>query len=205
MLVLPAAVGIAAIANPLVLVMLGAKWLDAVPVVQILALSAAVSVISAGNGAAYLGLGQPRFITLIATVRVVVLVPLALLLTARMGLIGAACAELITTTIAFVVSVPVLMRQLQISARDYASRLWRPVLASATMAYAVDRLLGSLPRADSSLAALPTLAAAIVIGALTYFAAIGFIWWLVGRPAGAERSLLDRLIRWMSPAPGTQA
>lgn len=199
MFAVPAAVGIAAVAEPLVLVMLGSKWIDAVPVIQILAVAAAISVVSAGNGSAYLALGQPRLITVIATIRFVALVPLALLLTARMGLTGAAWAELVAAILALLPSVAILVRRLEISARDFLSRLFRPSLASALMAYAVHHLLRALPDATSSLAALPVLAVAICAGIVAYFSTIGLLWLLSGRPFGAEQIVIARLRRWGRP------
>jgi PST family polysaccharide transporter len=201
---LPAAVGIAAVAEPLVLVMLGFKWIEAVPVVQVLALSAAVAVVSSGNGSAYLALGQPRFITLIAAVRLVALVPLALILTSRMGLMGAAYAELVASVLALLASLPVLLRRLQISPLTYVSHVWRPVVASGLMAYAVQSLLPRLPDAGSSLATLPALLASIATGIIVYFAATLLVWLLVGRPYGAEGLVLARLAESIKPAPVTK-
>lgn len=196
----PAAVGIAAVAEPLVLVLLGPKWLDAVPVVRILALAAAVSAVTSGNGSAYLALGQPRFITLVAGTRLAVLVPLALVLTAHIGLAGAAYAELAAAVLGLAVSFPVVLRRLGIRAREFGDRLWRPVLASAVMAYAVLLLLDWISDATSSLQALPVLAAAVAAGIVVYVVAVGCLWLLAGRPRGAERLLITRIAGWVKPA-----
>lgn len=197
--VVPAAVGIAAVAEPLVLVMLGPKWLDAVPVIRILAVAAAIAVVTAGNGSAYLALGQPRFITLIASVRLAVLIPLALALTAHVGLTGAAYAELAASIVGLTISLPVVLRRMDLRLRDFFDRLWRPALAAACMAYAVQRLLGAIHDASSSLAAVPVLAAAIAFGVVSYVVSIGVLWLLAGRPMGAERMLIAQLSRWLSP------
>lgn len=199
MFALPAAVGIASVAEPLVIAMLGTKWIDAVPVIQILALAAAISVVTSNNNSVYLALGQPRLITVIAAVRLVALIPLALFLTGRIGLVGAAYAELGAAVFGLVASLPVLLRRLGLSAIGYFSRLWRPSIASALMAYAVHRLLEALPDATSSLAALPVLAVAVAAGIAAYVTAIGFVWLLAGRPAGAEQLIIARFTRWGRP------
>lgn len=196
----PAAVGIAAVAEPLVLVLLGPKWLDAVPVIRIMASAGAVSAITSCNGSAYLALGQPRFITLVASVRLVALVPLALVLTAHLGLAGAAYAELGAALLGLAVSLPLVLHRLAIRATEFLGRLWRSALASAVMAYAVLRLLDCFSGANSSLQALPVLAAAVAVGILVYFAVAGCLWLLAGRPAGAEQLLLDRIGRWLKPS-----
>lgn len=205
MFALPAAVGIAAVAEPLVVAMLSAKWIDAVPVIQVLALAAGISVVTSNNGSAYLALGEPRLITLIAVVRLAVLVPMAILLTGRIGLIGAAYAELGAAVFGLLASVPMLLRRLEISPRDYFARLWRPAIASALMAYAVRRLIEAFPDATSSLTALPVLALAVAAGIVAYFAALACIWLLAGRPPGAELLVIRRLGRWSQPAPDAKA
>ncbi|GAB4466189.1 MAG: lipopolysaccharide biosynthesis protein [Burkholderiaceae bacterium] len=201
----PAAVGVAAVAQPLVLVLLGPKWLEAVPVIRILALAGAVLAMTSCNGSAYLALGQPRFITLVAGARLVVLVPLAFALTAYFGLVGAAYAELATALAGLLVSLPVVLRRLHIRARDYAAIIWRPALASAVMAYAVLSLLDRMIEASSSLQALPVLAAAVATGVAVHFATIGCLWFAAGRPPGAEQLLVARARGWLKPAAARKA
>lgn len=200
MFALPAAVGIAAVAEPLVIAMLGANWIGAVPVIQVLALAAGVSVVTSNNGSAYLALGQPRLITVIAVVRLAALIPLALVLTGRMGLVGAAYAELGAAVFGLLASLPVLLRRLDISLTDYVSRLWRPVVACTLMAYAVHRLLEALPAMGSSLSALPVLGTAIVTGICAYLTAVAILWFAALRPSGAEQLIWRRLCAWRRPA-----
>jgi PST family polysaccharide transporter len=201
----PAAVGIAAVAEPLVLVLLGPKWVEAVPVIRIMALASAVSAVTSCNGSAYLALGQPRFITLVASVRVAIIVPLALVLTAHLGLAGAAYAELGVAVLGLGVSLPVVLRRLSIRVREFAAQLWRPALGSAVMAYAVLLLLDWMSGATSSLRALPVLAAAVTFGIIVYIAAIGCLWLLAGRPPGAERLLITRIDEWLKPMSAASA
>ena len=57
---LPASFGLAAIAEPLVKVVLGAKWLDAIPVIETLAFCGALVAMQSNNYSAYIALGQQR-------------------------------------------------------------------------------------------------------------------------------------------------
>jgi len=199
---LPAAIGIAAVAEPIVLVLLGAKWRDAVPVIEVLAIASGVGIITSNNGSAYLAFGLPRLITLLATLRLVLLLPLAWILVARDGLIGAAYAELITAALALTASLPVLFRRLALSPLQYADRIWRPACASAAMAFAVRGFLDRVHMPESSLEALPLLLAAIAVGISSYAAAIGALWFVSGRPHGAERLISNRLMAWIRSAFG---
>jgi lipopolysaccharide exporter len=200
----PAAVGIAAVADPLVLVLLGSKWSGAVPIIEILAVAAAVSVISANNGSAYLALGQPQLATLISAVRLSVLAPLAIILTMQIGFVGAAYAELAASVVGLLASLPLLLRRLNLRANDYFARLWRPVIASTFMAYSVTWLLDSFPPQPTSLGALPSLCAAIGVGVSSYVASIAVVWLGSGRPRGAEQILVARITAALQGAVRTQ-
>jgi hypothetical protein len=55
---------------------------------------------------------------------------------------------------------------------------------------------------ESSLEALPLLLAAIAVGISSYAAAIGALWFVSGRPHGAERLISNRLMAWIRSAFG---
>jgi lipopolysaccharide exporter len=145
MLVLPASIGVAVLANPMVRVMLGEKWSDAVPVIQVLALSGAVTATLSNNVSAYLALGLPKLVTLILATRLAVLVPGLLYLSDQFNLVGFALAEGLAAVACLGVSYPVLFRQLQLSTGEFFSNLWRPFAASATMGLGVHALVSSVP------------------------------------------------------------
>lgn len=187
----PAACGLAAVAHPLVLVLLGERWLDAIPVIQTLAFVAALYGVTSINSPAFLALGEPRFITTIAALRLLLLIPLVWLLSQRFGILGAAYAELATYAMAAVLSSSRILSRLQISAAALFSRLWRSLSASAVMGYAVYLFVDAQQLGSSSLDALPVLAAAVALGIGFYLAAVALLWALCGRPQGAERVLLD--------------
>ena len=75
---LPASFGIALIAEPAVLLLLGDAWSNAIPIVQISAWAAACIAAATNNGIAYLAMGVPRAAAIMAAVRLLVLVPLCL-------------------------------------------------------------------------------------------------------------------------------
>ena len=63
LVVVPAGIGIAAIANPLVRTALGPVWMEAVPLIQVLALASIAAAAAANLSSAYLALGIPRRLT----------------------------------------------------------------------------------------------------------------------------------------------
>jgi lipopolysaccharide exporter len=191
MVALPAAVGIAAVAEPLVLVLLGPNWADAAEVVRILALSAAATAVTSINGSVNLALGQPRLITFAAALRVALLIPLAWVFVAHFGLLGAAYAELLAVLAGLGVSIALALSRLKLVARVVFARLWRQIVASLAMGYLVYELVYASERAHSSLTALPILLVAVATGIATYVFFLAVLWWACGRPAGAERTVLE--------------
>ncbi|MEZ5504066.1 MAG: lipopolysaccharide biosynthesis protein, partial [Halioglobus sp.] len=73
--VLPAGVGIVLLAEPIVHLMLGAKWAEAVPLIQILAISGTIAALQTNQGSVYLSLGRPRMLTMLAGIHAALLVP----------------------------------------------------------------------------------------------------------------------------------
>jgi lipopolysaccharide exporter len=190
---LPASFGIAAVAQPLVLTMLGSKWEDAVIVVQILALAGAMHAATSNHYSAWLALGKTRVTALMETLHFVILLPLLLLLSRTLGIVGVAYAEFLATTVTVFVECWLISRAFALSRSAYLAGLWRPLIAAATMAIGVTMLLREL-NADA-FAGRPLLQLAIVVpaGIAAYGSALTILWLLWGRPRGAESFLLARL------------
>ncbi|MCS6945890.1 MAG: lipopolysaccharide biosynthesis protein [Sutterellaceae bacterium] len=192
----PAAAGLVAVADLLVLVLMGEKWLQAVPVMQVLAFVSVVYGFTSITGPTYLALGEPRIITALAVLRLLVLATLVSWFVEREGLLGAAYAELAAMLMSGVASLLLVHWRLQIAAREFVSRVWRTLLASGAMAAAVWSFQQQLPSPTSSLSALPLLIAAVMLGVATYLAMLGLLWYFSGRPLGGERLLLDQALHW---------
>ena len=73
-IVIPASIGIAAVAEPMVRVLLGQKWMEAVPVIQLLAPAGAIVALTSNNVSAYLALGRTELPPLIMLARIAALV-----------------------------------------------------------------------------------------------------------------------------------
>ena len=138
---LPACFGIAAIAEPLVKVVLGAKWLDAIPVIEVLAFCGAVYAMQSNNYSAYIALGQQRVAALIMAAGLIVMVPLMIVLGRKFGIVGVSYAVLIAMTASLALGYPVLFKTLKISVRSYGATIWRPLPAATAMGFTVHALV----------------------------------------------------------------
>ncbi len=176
LIAIPVSVGIAVLAGPFVRLLLGPRWGEAVPILQILAASAAVQAISSNNTSIYYALGRPRLVTLTLVTRLLALAVGIGLTRNSLGVSGIAWSELAATLTGFAVSLPVLLSVLRIGVGEYLAGFWRPVAASAVMAGVI--LYGVQPRFDPG---APGLAAAqlfggTAIGMVVYPLTIALLW-----------------------------
>jgi PST family polysaccharide transporter len=194
LVILPASTGLAAVADPLVRVMLGDKWLAAVPVIPLLALAGASAVLQSNTGSLHNALGQPRMIALAGAIQVALLLPMLLYATLYFGLNGAAWAVLIhAVALGLPITYWIVCRTTTVRASDIVEASWRPVVACAVMYGTVRAFLAIVDAPPTFLGSLLALLAACAIGALTYSASVLLLWLLAGRPEGPETFFLNRI------------
>jgi O-antigen/teichoic acid export membrane protein len=90
------------LAGSLVEEVLGPRWAGAAPVIRVLAVAAAIETMGAACTPMLFGLGRPRFVVGLATLKAVLLVAGAWVLTGVAGVVGAAVAWLIADAAAAV-------------------------------------------------------------------------------------------------------
>jgi lipopolysaccharide exporter len=192
LVVLPVSSAVAVLAEPMVRVLLGDQWHQAVPIIQILAFAGAISAVNSNNVSAYLALGKPHLSTLILVTRVVVFVAMAVLLVPNHGVAAVAYAELAAAFGCLVVSLPILFSSLRLRIPDYLESLWRPLLASALGAAAAYVAIGAVGYRDSLSVALLQLLVGLAVGGVLYLATLWLLW-----SVDADRDLnpLSGLIR----------
>jgi PST family polysaccharide transporter len=191
LLVIPAGMGIAATAPLATAVLLGDKWLDAVPLIEILAFYGVLTALQANCMPIYVATGRPDLQTRLNAVYLLILVPLMILLT-REGLEGAATACVITAAVILPINFTVVLRSVQGSWRQIVRVMWRPIVGAGVMSVVVRSWLAANDDAEHVLHQLGLLVATVVLGAVVYFATVLLLWWLAGRPDGAERFALER-------------
>ncbi|WP_292295142.1 oligosaccharide flippase family protein, partial [Marivita sp.] len=190
---LPAGVGLALVAEELVLVALGQQWAAAAPLMEVLAISAVFVAASGNNGMAHLALGYARAVTVQSALRLTVLVLLSAALIDELGVQGIALAELCGAITCFVASFPLIFRRLEIRIAEYLSYNWRPVVASLVMSIAVIGVQSAVDDTDSLGGSALVLACAVPSGVVVYSASLYILWRMSRRPDGAEKVLLNKL------------
>ena len=186
---LPAGFGIAATSSLIVGVVLGDKWAAAVPIISILAIVGSLSAIQTNCGNVLYAMGRPKLVTLCASIHVGLLIPAVIWGAYKYGAIGVADAALVNMA---VVTVPLnyalMLRHLELPLYRVLALFWRPAVGTAVMYVATLKVSAGLP------VSLGALLAAITFGASVYAVVVVLLWWLAGRPAGPEKTLVDKFL-----------
>lgn len=189
---LPAGVGISMIADPLVHLVLGAKWVAVIDLIEIISIASILSVLTSVGGAFLLSSNgvQASFWLLITSV--VIRIPLMIGCVAEWGLVGAAFAAALSLTIDQALNLWVVLPRIGARISQIAARLWRPGVACAGMV-ALMALTGQAwsPAIDLTTGGLILdILGRSLTGATIYVASLTLLWLAAGRPDGAEHHIL---------------
>src|SRR5882672_229075 len=186
---LPAGFGISATSELIVDVVLGTKWEAAVPAISILAIYGSINAMQTNCGAIHYAMSRPRTVAVMGAIHAALVLPLVIVGAYRYGAIGVAWVYLIAAIIVVPLNYYVVLRRLHLAMRTVCNLLWRPAVATAIMYTVTHEWIAARPSRT-----LPALLAAILIGVVTYGAALAALWLVSGRPIGPERTLTNRLL-----------
>ena len=192
LLLLPAGVGISLIADPVVHLMLGERWVAVIPVVQILAAASTITVFGTIASAMNAADGRVRTNFRFAMMAAMIKVPLLLLLVGWYGLAGAAVAVAITMLAEHVLLTRVTLRHLGIAWPALLLRLWRSALACLAMVavlYAAG-FAWTPGQGQGIWGMAEDVGLRAALGAATYATTLLLAWLAAGRPEGAEQYFL---------------
>jgi lipopolysaccharide exporter len=189
---IPACVGLVLVANDAVFVLLGTKWLQAAPLIQIMALTNLLLALTHSGGYALLAMGKIRMLAFVIWFQAALFLFTAFLLVPGSGAMGLATIRLAVVAIGSMVSIGIVLHQIKaLKAAAFFSPLIRPALATVVMAITIL----SLHSVFSNLVPFIRLVSEIGVGGAAYTGSIGAMWVLAGRTEGAEAYLLKNIIR----------
>lgn len=200
MVVAPVAIGIGAVADPLVRVVLGDKWLEAIPLLQILALLGMIQISSGNIGPLILATGRARVVTMITAFSVSIGIPLAIFATSRWGVVGTAWALVSTNLATGVVWIVVGLRVSATPALSLLSATWRSLAAVLAMVLMVRFVAEHFFSVGGSANHVLALISQVIVGALTYILVHLLLWRICQLPDGAERHVYDLVASKLSRA-----
>lgn len=186
LIAIPAAVGVAALAEELVHVLLGQQWLECIPIIQILSIQGLFAALQSNAGYIFIATGRPSTSTRLATLRLAILMPTLFIGTTFGGSIGAAWAVLGTMLLILPFSYAAIFKSLRLRPKDYGPILWRPLVGAGGMLLAITVWRQWLDSVAPSSSHSATLLTSIFIGFTSYVAATFLLWHVAGRPVGPE-------------------
>ena len=189
--VLPAGMGIALVADPLVKLAFGPLWLEAVPIIQILGISASIAAIGSLSMTLFSACNMLRSTFAIMAVATVARIVLMVIFLPGGTLVTAASLSALLGVSEQMAYITLTMRRFDVPLRGLLRAVWRSVLGTLVMAAALFWLgLGFAPVADAFARHLLTDA---TIGAAIYGAVVILTWTAAGCPDGPERDVLTLL------------
>lgn len=194
---LPSALGIVSIADLMVPAVLGWKWLNAIPLIQVLAVYGALVALQTNIGYVYLAVGRPRIVSTIAAIQFVVLLAILMPACWNWGATGASWAFLATAILMVPVNQVLIARQLQLSVKEYSARLWRPFVAAAIMTAAIYLFKQNFSLSHDSAQYVMALLITVAFGAVVYTGSLYVLWRLAHKPDGAEKFCLSQAERML--------
>jgi O-antigen/teichoic acid export membrane protein len=195
LLSIPAGFGLAALAPLVATVLLGAKWVGSIPVIQIVAIEGVIQSLQSNVYATYLALGRPDISCKIDTLYMLLLLLLTVLLAPTFGIVGAAYAYLVTAAIFGPMKLWVATRMLDLPMSRWVAGVWRPVLSAIVMYATVRPFVHTLSAGGAAgTSGLWQLAVCMLLGVTVYLAFLALLWILSGKPQGAEVAVLTRLL-----------
>ncbi len=171
-------------------ILLGAKWTNSVPILEILSLSLVIPLFYAPLPALAASLRQNRVFLTRSTVELLLKIPILAAGLIWFGLQGVVFGRAVTELLIALLSMSLVRRLIGFPILHQAVALYRPVLASAVMAAVLLGLRFSGKGVFAGREGLE-LVILILIGAGTYFGMSFTLWWAVGAPAGPERRSID--------------
>lgn len=187
LIAVPICLGLLIAADPIVRVVFGEQWLEAIPILRVLALYAWVYSLGYHAGGFYKAIGRPDILLRLSILTLIIIVP-ALLIGARFGLIGVAVGHLVAVLIRRVISLWLATRLVNVSILDILGQLRSSLLAALVMAPATLAVFQLTRHLNPFL----QLGLIVLVGAVSY---LGVLWVV-------ERENLLRLVRLVR-APGT--
>jgi lipopolysaccharide exporter len=190
MIGVPAGLGLALVANEVVLALLGDKWMAAAPFIQIIGIINIVTAISTSGGYLLLALGRAKVSAIYVWLQVVIFIAAAELAIPDGDALAVAQLRLAVVALGLILYSVVISRAIpSLRLLERLGCTWRPLAASALMALA----LYEIP-ISSDLPVLIILFIKIFLGVTIYIVSIISLWLLSLRPSGTESYMLEKIL-----------
>lgn len=191
LLAFPVAVGLFCISDLIVTVLLGPKWLEAVPIIKIVGLCGLVGALQGNMYVVMTAIGRPKANTFLSATLLTLSLPTVIWSSINYGIMGAAYAHFVAALVGFIGIVIVFTRVIAVTSSRLLQLMRRPLLASAGMAILLMAGSHLAEHLNLRIPDILMLFTSIVWGAISYTVLLLLQWHLAGRPMSAELVILN--------------
>jgi len=187
-LILASGVGLSSISDDFVLLVLGEKWIEAIPLIQILAIFGVAAALSSSMELLLLVSNRGDLSTVESWIQLAVLVPVVWFTAHTYGIYEVALSRTVIAGIFVFFMIYLLTLATPISFMSVIGVIWRPILASIIMFFMV-----RLCHQDNLDYILLRLLMDITIGAVSYLSSLYILWVMTGRTEGMEQNVISKI------------
>ncbi len=190
--ILPGGIGISLLAEPMILILLGAKWTDAIPLVRILAIEAVLVVLLSSSYYVNLAVGMTRSTSLVLPLQAAIAIPMMLWSAPRYGPEGAAVSLLVASVLIAPLDFMLLRRAISFGWDEVRHVLGRPLLGVIAMAGAILCLQSQWTLPGTLVGHLAHAFAGTLLGGGIYTVTVLLLWRWRGNADSAESWIVAR-------------
>ena len=189
-LALPIGVGFALIADPLVRLVLDSRWYDTIYIVQYLSVVFALQTLGSLVAPLAMARDQTRLLFIRDTQMLFIRLPMIVFGLYAFALPGVVIARAISGAIGVTINMFLVRRLIGLPVLAQLRANARSLASIAIMAASVSLISAQFGMIDNRLLLAGQIACEILIGGVTYAAAMVGIWWASGKPAGPETEMI---------------
>lgn len=186
----PVMIGLAMLAEPLVLLVLGQQWSASIVLVQLLAVAGAFAVIAFPSGALALAMGRTKLVFQRGLIEFAVKLPAMFVAGLAFGLIGIAYARILADVTMMVINLLIARHLIGVDMRSQLGVCLRPLAGVTVMAFVLSALRPERADLSQPIEVVLWLLAVTIAGGIAYVATLMGLWRLAGRPIGIESELM---------------
>jgi lipopolysaccharide exporter len=200
---LPAGIGVAVVADPLVRLALGEKWAPIIFIIQ--ALASVFALQTLGSLVQPLGMakGETRMLFIRSAQMLLVRVPVMVIGLMLGGLQGIVIGRVFTGLFGALINMILVRRFIGVTVLKQLSANMRALTSIAVMAAGVSFASRYLPHTTDKIMLAEQLAILVALGAVLYCGSTLLLWLLMRRPAGPEteiQKILGKVLSKVRPA-----
>lgn len=192
--VIPCGFGLAVVAPVMVPVVLGEKWFDTIPTIQLISLASIFTAMTSNASYVFLALKKQYLNTFTVVFKLIVFFVSLFFFVEKYGAIGAGLAMLVTSISSFPVSFILIMKVLKISFFGVINCFYRPLLASFFMVYAILYAFNYQSFIDYDFSNYILLIVEIIFGFFSFIIISFLLYFLAGFNSCFEVKVLKRII-----------